>query len=787
MAAVLLRLRTGARSRWRAWVALALLVGVAGGIILAALAGAERTETSYDRFLRWSNASDLVLFNAADPVDFEQVRALPEVDEALDAWFAWMVDTEAGHSVLDPVFAAGRGLEVVDRPKVLAGRRPDPTKVDEASITPVAARLTGLGVGDTVTLDSLAPQQLEQAFEGEDLEPEGPTFTFRIVGIEASAGGFIHDAGLVLTPAFGRAHGDEVATVPLLAVKLRRGAADLGAFKAGVERIAGGSPVNFDASSEGAAETNRTLRIQAVALRLFAALGGLAALVILAQALAREASGEAVDHPALRAVGMTRLQLWATSVLRVAAIAVAGATVAVAVAVVASPPMVFGLAEEVEPHPGAWFDASAVLGGAAALALLTVAAGAWPAWRATRSVGDGEQAPAGAARAPSMAVACAARAGLSASAVAGVRMALEPGRGRSAVPTRAALVGTSLSLIAVLTAFCFGSSLSKLLSTPRLYGWDWDAVVGSPFDADTSAKVVPALAAGPAVSGFSSVSYAEVEMGDVRVRALGFDTVQGSVLPPIVEGRAPGGPDEIVLGTKTVEDVDRSVGDTVDVRVGDERASMRIVGRGVFPAMGESDEGALGEGALLTRAGLVRLVPEAPVNLFAVRFSDDVPHAEATRFVEDLGFGVTLAEPPKAVADFGRVDRLPAVLSTLLVVIAAGTLGHTLLMGVRRRRRDLAILKSLGFVRRQVGAVVAWQATTLVVLALACAVPLGVAAGRTAWRVFADELGIVPQPVVPAFAILAVVPATVVVANVLAAIPGRAAARTRPALVLRSE
>lgn len=787
MSAVWMRLRTDGRSRWRAWVALALLVGLAGGVVLASLAAAKRTQSAYDRFLRWSDAADVALFNAADPVDFDQVRELPEVAEALDAWFAWMVDPKGEGSILDPVFTLGRGLQEVDRPKVLAGRRPDPSKVDEGAISPVAARLTGLGVGDTVTLDSLSPAQLEHAFEGQDLDPAGPTFTFRIVGIEASAGGFIHDASLNLTAAFGRDHADEVATIPLLAVKLRRGLADLDSFKAGVERIAGDSPVNFETSFDSAAETNRTLRVQAVALRLFAALAALAALVILAQALAREASGEAVDHPALRAVGMTRAQLWAASLIRVAAVGVGGAAVAVGVSMPVSPLMVFGLAEEVEPYPGAWFDASTVIGGAAILLVLTALAGAWPAWRATRSEAAGEQTPAGARGAPSVAVAGAARAGLPASAVAGVRMALEPGRGRSAVPTRAALVGTTVSLIALLTAFSFGSSLSRLLTTPRLYGWEWDAVVGSPFDEDTSAKVVPALAAGAEVSEFSSVSYAEVDMGGVRVRALGFDTVQGSVLPPVVEGRHPRGPGEIVLGGKTLEEVGRSVGDALDVRVGDRRASMRIVGRAVFPGLGESDEGALGEGALMTRAGLVRLVPEAPANLFAVRFSDQVPEAEAARFVEELGFGVTLAEPPKAVADFGRVDNLPAVLAALLVVLAAGTLAHTLLTGVRRRRRDLAILKSLGFVRRQVGAVVAWQATTLVVLSLACAVPVGVAAGRTVWRVFADELGIVPQPVVPTLAILIVIPATLIVANVLAAIPGRAAARTRPALVLRSE
>ncbi len=155
--------------------------------------------------------------------------------------------------------------------------------------------------------------------------------------------------------------------------------------------------------------------------------------------------------------------------------------------------------------------------------------------------------------------------------------------------------------------------------------------------------------------------------------------------------------------------------------------------------------------------------------------------------VEELGYGVSTAEPPAGVADLGRVDKLPGVLSALLVLVAAGTLGHTLLTGVRRRRRDLAILKTLGFVRRQVEATVAWQATALVSVALVFGLPVGLAAGRWAWRTFAGELGIVPQPVVPLVSVGLVVPAALAVANLLAALPGRSAAGTRPALVLRSE
>ncbi len=91
-------------------------------------------------------------------MDVDAVRALPEVATAVDAWFVWMVG-ESGESILDPVYTSGAGFTEVDRPKVLAGRRPHPDRPDEAAISPVAARDTGLGVGSTVTLRALAPDQ----------------------------------------------------------------------------------------------------------------------------------------------------------------------------------------------------------------------------------------------------------------------------------------------------------------------------------------------------------------------------------------------------------------------------------------------------------------------------------------------------------------------------------------------------------------------------------------------------------------------------------------------------
>ena len=127
------------------------------------------------------------------------------------------------------------------------------------------------------------------------------------------------------------------------------------------------------------------------------------------------------------------------------------------------------------------------------------------------------------------------------------------------------------------------------------------------------------------------------------------------------------------------------------------------------------------------------------------------------------------------------------LLAGLLAVLAIGTLAHTLITGIRRRRRDLAILKTLGFVRGQIRGAIAWQATTLTVLAFVIGLPLGIAVGRRSWGLFADELGVLPDPVVPLLAILIAAPSALLLANLIAVLPGRSAARTRAALLLRNE
>lgn len=116
----------------------------------------------------------------------------------------------------------------------------------------------------------------------------------------------------------------------------------------------------------------------------------------------------------------------------------------------------------------------------------------------------------------------------------------------------------------------------------------------------------------------------------------------------------------------------------------------------------------------------------------------------------------------------------------------AQALGLTLVASVRRRH-DLALLKTLGFTQRQLAAAVAWQATVAAVIGVVIGVPAGVALGRWLWVLFARQIYAVPDPAVPVLLVALVVIGTLVLANLVAALPGRSAARTPMALLLRAE
>ena len=786
---------------------LSAVVGVAFGLVLATVGGARRTDSSYGRFLREQKAVDAFIATppipGVDRLDLEAVERLPYVAEAARSSYVPVGGrTDAGRVVsstdLGPISSAdGRFGFDLNRPKVLEGRAPDRARPDEVAVGFVTAQRLDLRVGSTVTVRLARSAQLAEFFatsRASDLWDfaRGPEVTLRVVGIEAAPGGFPPLSGrqpppLFLTPAFHDAYMEGVLQYEATVIRLKNPGL-LPEFKAAVGRLAAGKAPAIEITQEDQAHNvHRSMHQQAIALWVLAGVGALAALLVLGQALARQSYLDSTGYPTLRALGMTTGQLWLVGMARAASIALPAAVVAAVVAVALSPLFPIGLARLAEPNPGVHVDLLVVLGGAVAVIPVVLSVVALPAWSAARAR---RAAPAAVKIGPERRSAVAdglARLGFPPPMVAGVRMALEPGRGEAAVPVRSTLAGATLTVAAIAAALCVGASLQHLVGTPRLYGHAWDATLGSRVSPDVSDQVVPRLAANPSLAAVAAGTVVEIEVARARVSALAVEPVKGPFPTVLLEGRAPEGPDEIVFGSRSLRAAGARVGDRVTVRSLWSSGEMTVVGRAVFPDLG--DRGRLGEGAALTFEGLQRLLPSAPRNIFYVSYAPGAdPDATVRELQQSLGrLGVGRTERPADLANFGRVEDLPRILAGIVGVLGAAMLVHALVSSIRRRRRDLAILKSLGLVRRQLFWAVAWQAMATTIFAVVVGLPLGVAAGRWAWVLFAEQLGVASEPVIPLPPILLIGPLALVLANLVAAFPARAAGRVQPALALRTE
>ena len=149
-------------------------------------------------------------------------------------------------------------------------------------------------------------------------------------------------------------------------------------------------------------------------------------------------------------------------------------------------------------------------------------------------------------------------------------------------------------------------------------------------------------------------------------------------------------------------------------------------------------------------------------------------------------FCVMGPQRPGEIVAYGRVRSTAVALIALLAVMAAGALTHSLVTSVRRRRHDVAVLKTLGFSGRQLGSTARWQALALTATALTIGVPLGLIGGRWAWILFARQLGVAPSSSLPLDAVLSVTAVAFLASIAIAIVPATMARRTVPARLLMS-
>jgi ABC-type lipoprotein release transport system permease subunit len=782
------------RRRWRSAAVLALVVGIVGAVVLATIAGARRTDSALGRFNATSRSADVNLF-AGDPTPaqlhaFGRVRGVAAM--AVLRAFA-IVPRGAPNLVVAATVDATFG-SLVDRARVIAGRNADPSAVDETTIGEGLAALLHVGVGGHLDAASYTPAQVAIGQSGgEPGTPAGPRLRLRIVGIvrrPLDLGDLGASGGVVaLTPTFNRAFSDRIGVWGVaLRVRTRHGAADVGGVEAAARRIFGQSP-EFSLSSlapetEGA---RNAIDVLTLALWIFAGVAALAGVVAISIVLSRVISRVSSDQATLRALGLTRGQRVAMNAPPALLIALGGALLAVLGAGVVSPLFPIGVARRAEPTPGLRFDWLVLAVGVIAVTAVVLVIALLAAWRATRESSFEVAATTGrrAATVPELA----ARIGLAPTATNGLRMALQPGHGRTAVPVRSAFLGAVFGVVGVTAVLVFAASLDHLVATPRLSGSPWDFTV-----ADTTSNTPCTgedfgLARQAGVGAFAEVCYDNtIEVDGRTVAGLAFRSLRGTVDPEVVAGRVPRGPREIALGSTTMRAIGKSIGDTVHVAGPNAKLKYRIVGQVVFPTLGQGQP--LADGAALTGDGNAPFFdPTNYFRYFVGRFTTGADHAAVERrlaAIPQLG-RPTAPTVPVEVEHLRQIGWFPATLAVLLGGLALLAVGHALVTAVRRRQRELALLKTLGFDRRQVRATVAWQATTLGTVGLVVGIPVGLIVGRFVWGLVADGLGVSPTAAIPTLALLVTIAAVLGLVNLIAFFPARAAAQTRPAVALRAE
>jgi putative ABC transport system permease protein len=835
------RFRATFGRRWPGYATIILLIGLVGGLAMGAIAGARRTQSSFPVYAASTHPAQIQAFNAfldpaiGDNSGYYPARAraiahLPHVSVAatvvgFDANLVLLshLHTHPEPGEKPPVFEGSTDGDFAkeDRVTLVQGRLADPARRDEVVMNAQAAHQLGLHIGSTVRLGFNSDAQLLSS-DCCTLKADPPKVevTLHLVGIIVLASSVVQDdddslgsqVGL-FTPALTRVLAQCCATYSTSALQVDGGAREIPVVQSEVDALLGKRLTAAASGSNGGegevaaavATAERAIRPEAIALGVFGGIAGLAAILLAAQVIGRQLRLGSDDAGVLRALGARPAVTAADGLLGLLGAVVLGSILAFAVAVSLSPLAPIGPVRPVYPYPGVAFDWTVLgLGVFALVAILGalsvgLANRAAPHREADRRRAAGERS--------SVVVRTMGSAGLPVSAVAGVRLALEPGSGRSAVPVRSAILGAVLAITVVTGTFTFGSSLDTLVSHPSLYGWNWNYMLVSGFSGDEDLpqhEATTLLEHDPYVAGISGMYFGELKIDGQKVPVLGGNP--GSpVQPPLLSGHGFDAANQVVLGATTLSDLHVRVGDTVSVSNGVTKpAHLTVVGTATMPAIGtQAPHLEMGAGALLD----YDLIPASARNLqqstvpgpnaFLIRLRPGVTPTLARRSLRrvestlnassDGAGGVVGVLRPAEIANYRSIGNVPGFLGGALAAGAVIALGLTLVASVRRRRRELALLKTLGFTQFQLAAAVAWQATVAVAVGIVVGVPLGIVVGRTLWNLFARDIHAVPLPSVPVVSIVLIALAALALANVVAAIPGRVAARTPTGLVLRAE
>jgi putative ABC transport system permease protein len=751
-------------------VLLFLVVAAAAATLSLALNVQSSAAKPYERLREQSNGADLWINTFGGTFDFEALKREPGVKAVSGPNPVSYTSYGISNGKRKQQFALvgmGPQLPEVDHPVLTDGRWLSSSGANEIVIDRGAARRLDIRVGQQVDL----------------LTPSGPR-PFTVVGFAvptSRAPAPINDPawGYVLPETLQRLEPNAVFGASLehrlhAGVQLEPGATfDL--------RRGGGSIAErfgVQTAENVKANIKEANTFDVIFLNVFSVFALFAAGLIIANTVGGQVLSQLRDTGILKAIGFTPGQITLALLLQNLALSLAASLVGVLAGLLVAPFFLERSADILGVPAAAAFNPAllsiALLVVVVLVALFTLV----PAWRAGRvpaiaALNAG--ADLGTGRASGLA-AFLTRIGMPRVAAVGVKDLFRR-------PVRTFMTVAALVLAVVTATFSLGieATFNKTMSDPTVIG-------GPPYDIAADRDLLPDQTARGILDARPEVaSYLVTYDTGGRIGNLGFELrgIEGDLNNPrwaVREGRMPIRGGEAAVSTTLANQFGLNVGDRANVELAGETErfiDVQIVGRYVDIE---------GETMIVTRDALP---PDVTPTDYLIRTVPGTNNRQlANAFVAASGGYLDPEVLDESIAEIRDQFRSVLIgLNAVLFVIAGLNLLASLLLSIRERRRDFAILKTVGFTPGQVAQSVFAGSTALATIALITGLPLGLIATRLMFDALSSAAGIgTGVGEMPGLLWLApLVPAAIIIAALATALPARRAAGVQVAEALRYE
>ena len=759
--------------------------------MVATLAGAQRTYTAVQRLNSKVLPADVMVLPNQPGFNWQRVRSLHSV-KTLGTFVLSTGAAPQGVGVdLDTIagFPAGdlsQNVEI-DRPALISGRMADPNNPDELVVTPGFVETYGNTVSMRLPTKAQAAELKSTNNSSLNLHFQGPIVRLHVVGIGVNTFDLGPGNGPAMMPTFAFFRDYLRPYFPYLEnarVRLNGGPASIPVFRKQLAAVTHDPNIDVVDWRDNTRPIERAAVFTAVSWLLFALIALLASLVLVGQAFTRFCAVRSDDLRTLEALGLARSKNLSAAGAGPVVATLLGTSLALGLAVGLSVLFPSGLAGKYESSPGLDTAIAPLAAGGLLIVLLGLLGAWWSARAALRSGSDKVS------HRPSFAATRARQLGLGVSVVLGMCFALEPNQSRGRASVRPALLGVAAGILGIVGALTFRVGLDGTVNDATRFGQTLTMIgfISEGAPPPGSAHALQIAARSPDIAVLDDMRIDVFPVNGRPVSTFSLNPLKGQVDVVSLSGRAPVAANEISLGPLTAQALNVRSGSRVNVA----GRSMTVSGITLVPV--DSHNG-YSDGAWLSERAFDRIQPKLAKDKFhevRFRFRRGVNQAAALkRLPPDLAPGgigpVSSFATIDEQVELRSVQLQPMLLGGFLALLALGAVGHGLVSVITQRRRDLAVLRTLGLTRRQTRGAVAIQATVLACVGLVLGIPFGIIIGRSTWRILAQATPVVYVAPVPLLAIAIVVPTAILTTNLLAAIPARRAVRMKIGRELRSE